>query len=103
MKNELKIIENNDIVAELKQELVLLEQQSKVLADQQSKVREAIKEAMEENNIDKIENDQFVITYFPENEVASLNQEKLKDEFQEVFIECMEIKKKKSFIKIKLK
>ncbi len=97
------IILKNELVEPLKQELVALEKQVKLLSERQKEVKELIKNAMEEHGIETIESDEFKITYFPESESVGLDKDKLKEEHEEVYLDCITTNQKKAFIKIKLK
>ena len=60
-------------------------------------------EGMELYGVKKIDNDQFTVTYIEPTTRVSIDQKKLKEKFEEVYLECVKESKVKSSIRIKLK
>lgn len=66
-------------------------------------IREAIQESMEKHEIKKFENENLSIVYTPAGVSNRLNQKKLKELYEEAYIECMEQSETKAKITIKEK
>lgn len=65
--------------------------------------KEIVKASMEKNGIKKFENEQLTATIVEPTTAVGLDQEKLKNEYQEVYIACQKKTDKKGYIKIAFK
>jgi len=97
------IIVNGAIPLSIQKQIALNEQVLKNAKEKQESYKEQLTRLMEENGVTSIENDDFKVTYFPENETTRFDSAKVKAEYPEVYIECMKKSKVKSFIKLETK
>lgn len=73
----------------------------KKLQEKDTELRETIKNAMEENDIKKLENKFFTITYVAEGTRTGLDTKKLKEEAPGIYDKYQKTSQVKSHIKIK--
>lgn len=75
----------------------------KRLEKHQDTWKEIIKASMEKNGIKKVENDQLTATFIEPTEAVGLDQDKLKKEYQEVYLACVKKTQKKGYLKVAFK
>ena len=73
------------------------------LKEAQDQWKEIIQASMERHGIKKVENDYLTITKIEPTEAVGLDQDKLKKEFAEVYIQCTKKTAKKGYLKISYK
>lgn len=80
-----------------------LQEQLQSVQAREQEVRDAIKKAMEANNVKKFENDRLSITYIAESERVGIDMDRLRTEKPNVVKEYQKITKVKPSIRIKVK
>lgn len=108
MEELLKIYSNNELqIAEVEKQISLavadLQNKQKELASKNEQLKEQIKEAMENEEIKKFENDYISITYVAPTTRNTVDSKKLKEEFEEVYNQCLKTSNVKSSVRIKVK
>lgn len=98
--NELRIQEYE---AKISLAISGMKEQQEILQKQNEELKEKIKLAMEQNNIKKYENDMLSITYISPSKRKSVDATKLKEEYEDIYLECLKEINVKSSIRIKLK
>lgn len=87
--------------------LALIEQQKKENDAYEKKVREALKMAMEEYGITKIESDYVTVSYVAETETVSFDKKLFEENFPALYAsvedECSKITSRKAHVKINVK
>ena len=66
-------------------------------------MREQLLVAMEETNVKKLENDILTITYVEPTTRVGVDTDKLKTEFEEIYLQCLKETPVKASVRIKLK
>jgi len=98
-----KLIVKGELLHEAKNDLARLLYKIDELELQKERMMELIKQGMEEADIKKIDSDFFTITYIEPTTRVSIDQKKLKEHYEEVYIECTKESQVKSSIRIKVK
>lgn len=101
--NEIVLNEQNQLAQQIIDEIVEVEQTIKDAKERQDELKAQLTQVMGEHMIKSIDNDSFKIIYFPESEKASLDSTKLKNEFEEIYLQCLKKSTTKAFVKITLK
>lgn len=100
----IKLKDNQLIVAqEVIDELVLITEQQKTYDERLAQIKEAIKQAMEDNGVKSFKSELLDITYIEAQERVIVDTEKLKTEHEEVYLECVKKSTTKPSIRFKLK
>lgn len=99
-ENELKIKEFEEKIS-----LAIsgLKEQQEILQKQNDEIKEKIKQTMEEQDIKKYENDILTITYVAQTKRNTVDTTKLKEQYEEVYLDCLKETDVKSSIRIKVK
>ena len=99
-ENELKIKEFEEKIS-----LAIsgLKEQQEILQKQNDEIKEKIKQTMEEQDIKKYENDILTITYVAPTKRNTVDTTKLKEQYEEVYLDCLKETDVKSSIRIKVK
>ena len=96
MSNGLMVEKAKHRIAQILEIMEQLESEKKTLQAQ-------LLDGMELYGIKKIENDQFTVTYIEPTTRVSVDQKKLKEQFEEVYLECVKESSVKASVRIKLK
>lgn len=80
----------------------LLKQQE-LLQQQSTEIREKIRQAMEDNQVKKYENDYLAITYVAPTTRTSVDSKLLKEKFADIYEQCKKISDVKSSVRIIIK
>ena len=67
------------------------------------KYRKELADAMVKADISRIDNDYFFVTLIPEETKVSLDTKKVKENYEEVFLECQKKTTTKAYVKIATK
>lgn len=97
------ILVDGELETRVIQQILEIEKSIKILNDTRDVYKRRLTDLMEEHNVQFIENDFMKIVFYPENEKQSLNSNKIRKEYPEVYVECVEKSKVKPFIKITMK
>lgn len=108
MEELLNIYANNELeLGKIEQAISIaiadLQNKQRQLQDKNEEIKEQIKNAMEENEIKKYENDYISITYVAPTTRATIDSKLLKEKYENVYKECSKISDVKSSIRIKVK
>lgn len=80
-----------------------LDNQANEIATQKAEMREQLMAVMEEKNIKKFDNDFLTITYVAPTTRVGVDTTKLKEEFEEIYLQCLKETPVKASIRIKVK
>lgn len=80
-----------------------LQNEQQELQTKNDEIREQIKNAMEENEIKKYENDYIAITYVAPAIRTTIDSKLLKEKYENIYNECSKTSEVKSSIRIKIK
>jgi predicted phage-related endonuclease len=80
-----------------------LDTQASELANRKAEMKEQLLVAMENSNVKKFENDILTITYVAPTTRVGVDTDKLKAEYEEVYLQCIKETPVKASIRIKLK
>lgn len=103
MKFEIKknedgeLVLNDELLMEISKTEIALEEAKKA----QKEYKSLLLKNMEKFGITKIENPYFSVTYVAESETVKVNQTKLQEKYEEVYLECLEKNSRASFVRIK--
>lgn len=108
MEELLNIYANNELeLGKIEQAISIaiadLQNKQRQLQDKNEEIKEQIKNAMEENEIKKYENDYISITYVAPTTRTTIDSKLLKEKYENVYKECSKISDVKSSIRIKVK
>lgn len=108
MEELLQLYSNNELqISEVEKEISLavadLQNKQKELTIKNQELKEQIKTAMEENGTKKFENDYIAITYVAPTTRNTVDSAKLKEEFTDVYNQCLKTSDVKSSVRIKTK
>lgn len=108
MEELLQLYSNNELqISEVEKEISLavadLQNKQKELTIKNQELKEQIKTAMEENGTKKFENDYIAITYVAPTTRNTVDSTKLKEEFTDVYNQCLKTSDVKSSVRIKTK
>lgn len=101
--NEVILNEQNELSISVIKRIAEAEEIIRQMKKVQDDYREQLATLMGDRGIHDIENDLFKIVYFPETEKPTLDTKKLKEEHEEVYLECLKKQSSKAFVKITLK
>ena len=101
--NEIIILGDNTIDAEIEKKIVATEKKIKKLKEQQEAMKAALLEAMEAKNLIKIETDKMVISYVAPTDRESFDSKKFRSDNPDLYDEYVKISPVKSSIRIKVK
>lgn len=103
--NKLILNDNNQLVIpqEIIQEVVKIIEKTEMLENKLAEIKNAIKYAMEEHQVKSFENELLKILYVEPTEKVIVDTEKLKTEYEEVYIQCSKKSQVKSSIRLKIK
>ena len=99
-ENELKIKEYE---GKINLAIVKLKEEQEELQNKNEEIKEKIKQAMEEQDIKKYENDILAITYIAPTKRKTVDTTKLKEQYEEAYLDCLKETDVKSSIRIKVK
>lgn len=105
-KEELDIVnQKNEILvkSEVFEIVKALEEKANEIATKKEEMKTSLKEAMENNNVKKFENDIISVTYVAPTTRVGVDTEKLKTEYEEVYLDCLKETSVKSSIRLKIK
>lgn len=94
---------NNELAEIISQKISNIEFSLKTLKKLQEEYKNTLTDLMIEHDVQKIENSYFKISLSQGEERPTLDTEKLKNEYGDVYIECLKKTKVKPFIKITMK
>lgn len=97
------IIKNNEIALSVAEKIAEVETAIQQLKTQQEGYKQRLTELMVEHQVKSIENDLVKITLVPETDKTTLDSDKLKTEFEEVYLQCLKKTSSKAYVKIKTK
>lgn len=97
------MIVNNQLVEQVKTRLANIEHHIDLLETEKKRIMDSIKLGMEQYGIKKIDTDLFSISYIETTTRTTLDQKKLKEQFEEVYLECVKETVVGSSIRLKLK
>lgn len=103
---ELEIVnKKNEILAksEVFEIVKALEEKANEIATKKEEMKTSLKEAMENNNVKKFENDIISVTYVAPTTRVGVDTDKLKTEYEEVYLDCLKETQVKSSIRLKIK
>lgn len=108
MEELLKLLNKNEYeLAKIEEKISIalgdLLTQQEVLRNKNDEIKEKIKEAMENNEIKKYENDFISITYVAPTTRITVDSTKLKENFADIYEQCQKVSNVKSSIRIKVK
>ena len=83
--------------------MLICKNKQKELTIKNQELKEQIKTAMEENGTKKFENDYIAITYVAPTTRNTVDSTKLKEEFTDVYNQCLKTSDVKSSVRIKTK
>ena len=92
------IVQKNVIEA-----MSMIERQKKELTAQFDTYREALKQAMEEYGVTKIDSDELVATYVAEHEQIKLDSKAVKEFYPKVYEDCTKLSPVKASVRVRLK
>lgn len=102
--NEIKLLDENlNLTLDVSKQLAKYENQIKKIENLREEYIEAIKLAMENNNIEMFDNDFVHINYIAPTVRATLDQKKLKEEDLETYSKYLKTTDVKSSVRIKVK
>jgi predicted AlkP superfamily phosphohydrolase/phosphomutase len=103
----MEIIKLNDyeyeVAKQTEDELVKIDGMQKALEERKSAIHEALKKNMELYGVQKITTDTMTITLVPHGQTSKLDTDKLKNKYEEVYIECTKLTTRKSYLKVNMK
>lgn len=99
---ELAIVENGSITKEATQMIVDLEKKAKEIKEAQDLLKAKLLEAMEQNEIKKIESEELTITYVAPTERESFDSKKFRDDNPDMYDDYVKFSKVKSSVRIKV-
>lgn len=105
LMNEYSVIENEikDINLKINEKIVEELKKLDVLNERKEKLKENIKKFMEEQEITKLENNLMKITYKEPYVRSSVDSKKLKEQYEEVYLDCLKKVNVSSSVSIKIK
>lgn len=101
---ELEIInQKNEILvkSEVFEIIKSLEEKANEIVTKKEEIKTSLKEAMENNNVKKFENDIISVTYIAPTTRVGVDTEKLKTNYEEVYLDCLKETQVKSSIRVK--
>lgn len=108
MEELLKLYQQNELeLGNIEKEISLavadLITKQNEITSKNKELKEQIKNAMEENEVKKYENDFISITYVAPTTRNTVDSAKLKAQFEDVYNQCLKVSNVKSSIRIKIK
>ena len=108
MEELLQLYSNNELqIAEVEKQISLavadLQKKQQELTSKNEELKEQIKKAMEDKDIKKFENDYIAITYVAPTTRNTVDSTKLKEQFADVYNQCLKTSDVKSSVRIKVK
>lgn len=108
MEELLKLYSNNELqMLEVEKQISLavadLQKKQQELVSKNEELKEQIKKAMEDKDIKKFENDYIAITYVAPTIRTTVDSAKLKEQFVDVYNQCLKTSDVKSSVRIKVK
>src|SRR5574344_956568 len=108
MEELLQLYSNNELqMLEVEKQISLavadLQKKQQELTSKNEEIKEQIKKAMEEKDIKKFENDYIAITYVAPTTRNTVDSAKLKEEFTDVYNQCLKTSDVKASVRIKVK
>ena len=108
MEELLKLYSNNELqMLEVEKQISLavadLQKKQQELVSKNEELKEQIKKAMEDKDIKKFENDYIAITYVAPTTRNTVDSAKLKEEFTDVYNQCLKTSDVKASVRIKVK
>ena len=103
MNKDLIVIENGGLTQDVSLAIANFERQIKDLKEQEDLLKGAILEAMENNNILKLDTPDLIISYLAPSDRESFDSKKLKEDNQDLYDEYVKMTPVKSSIRIKVK
>lgn len=70
---------------------------------QYDEYKAALREAMEQNGIEKIKTDAFTVSYVPQTERVSLDAKKVEQKYPEVYTDCVRVSDVKANVRVRMK
>ena len=101
--NDIKVIENGNITLNAKAELVRLTLLEKSIKEEKEKLTASLLQAMEANNVVKIDSDELTVTYVAPTYRESFDAKALKADDEELYNKYTKISPVKASIKVKVK
>lgn len=95
-----EILKSNELIFKA---ITEIDSKANELANKKAEMREQLLIAMEENNVKKFENDLLMITYVAPTTRIGIDNDKLKNEFEDVYLQCLKETPVKSSVRIKIK
>ena len=102
MNNIIKF-ENGQLVKESIDLLVAKEQQMKQLKEEYDQMKTSLLEAMEQNNILKIDNDKISISYVSPTQSERFDSKQFKEDMPDLYDEYVKFSPVKASVRIKVK
>lgn len=108
MEELLNLYANNELeLGKIEEQISIvikdLQNKQQELQNKNDEIREQIKNAMEENEIKKYENDYISITYVAPTIRTTVDSKLLKEKYEDIYNECSKTSEVKSNIRIKVK
>jgi len=108
MEELLQLYSNNELqMLEVEKQISLavadLQNKQQELVSKNEELKEQIKKAMEDKDIKKFENDYIAITYVAPTTRNTVDSAKLKEQFADVYNQCLKTSDVKSSVRIKVK
>lgn len=100
--NYLQIVDNQ-ITKDCLERIAQIERTLKDYEEIQKSYKQELLDFMEKTGVTEIDTDYFKVKYIGEVDAITLDQEKLKKEFQEVYLECQKLSSRKSSVRLTLK
>jgi len=94
-----ELLEANQIFKQIK----LIEEDIKAITIKKDEMKEVIKESMEKHDVKKFENDILTITYIAPFTRVDIDKDKLKEQYEVVYLDCLKETPVKSSVRIKVK
>lgn len=83
--------------------IVFYESMMKQFKQEYDEYKKALLEAMEENGVKQIKNDDFTVTYVAPTERVSLDSKMVEMQYPRIFNECSKVSSVKSSVRVKMK
>ena len=100
---ELTIIKDGNLSEEIVKKLVKFEKQAKKIKEQEDQIKQDILEAIQENEVLKLENDLLSITYVEATTRESFNSKSFKKDYEDLYNKYINISLVKPSIRMKIK
>lgn len=100
---ELIKLENGDLLEKAKLNIALVEKEMKKLKEIQEEYKEELIKIMEENNLIKLDNDLFTISYVGATTKETFDSKTFREENEDLYNDYIKFSDVKSSIRIKLK